>query len=957
MINNQALAINYSLKKLNIMKRLLHYLLAVAVSASVIFASCETSTGSLDANTAARIASLEQQAAALQQALNALEDASSTMESELKAQLGARQDELDAKYEDLQEQINSLTGVDNFHDFLERLKALEERQGDVDDCMAMLAQFATTISELSDHIASLNSALEGKIDQETYNAFVTATNEKIMQNSDMLLQLYAYCQEFLISGDGESIKQYIDRVVRDVRTQLTSAMGSYVLQSTYDAFYAGYLEFQSSVNSQLAQNSADIQAIYNLIKDLNPDGDLDEILGLEQTVADVQSRLELLEGNAITRENIKEQFSKDNQAFADGVNSIVAEALAANGSITDAIVKSADTLKADYNAKIDALTERIDQLESRVADIESKLESIMNRIQSLVYVPKTSDGKIHIGTTYIAQTDEEGNEIGQRIELTPTKKLEYRVSPADLRDKVLELYRNSPESFMFYQEHVTRAESRSMDEFHIVKIEEGNGAGEILVTVDNEHDFTHEDLAVALCIKGSANGVTSEFTSPYTTVVGDGRNICNRFYMAKVYNGEWVVSRDDNITYLLPYNERTPVTFNGGDYQLVYDNGESVMTIDEAKARFEWEANLEVTSVGINDAFSMSGMTSGSYTLSPSSPNVQRDKPVVFTLNQAQNNNIRGTIVDKYCVSVSDGQSTVAIIPEVNVSLVVIGDSYSVDPTDIYWNFSKWNSGHASGNTVYESSYGLIWSHSIQNNVSDLSHYPEREFNEIFAKGAEWTIKYESGEVLGSNMTVQSTDVLYDGNSRKLQFTLNGYLYNDSIKTLTLSRSVNTAHIVGTKGLTLSATVRLHAPHARSFAINKTVSASEQDSHLFYFCISERLTGTSDKPTYTKDELDKYFDGSYDKVDTMLGYGKLSAKTAWQDSNSTYSLPVEYVRGRDEAISSSIVTGMLVAHPKLISTELNELTVFNAPENYMFVVPDGPKFPITGTVTVTPSVE
>ena len=935
-----------------------------------------------------RLASLEEQIDRMEQTIKTLEDAIAASDRELKEELQSQIDKLEEAVEALQN-----AGNGDLDDILDRLKAVEsavagydaltakvneiesklgdkpstaevtamlgelkaEIAGQISSlhtelaaCQDAIAGLAGSIAGLQSQLDSMQSALaaslNGKVDNETYEAFVQQTNEQMQLTSTLLSELLAVCSGF----EGTSAKEYIDTAIDSI----TSLLDNYVLKSTYEAFIEEYGRTKEEIQGQIDANKAkiaELEAVIETLKEMleqGGSGELGELTALTQKIGELTVKVENLEKNSVTLEQVQAQFTKDNEAFFNGVNGILADALADGGIISEAIAKSAEALRNEY-------IELINSLESRIGALESTVADLIDRIQSLVYVPKTSDGKIHIGTTYIAETDEAGNETGGRIEVTPTKKLEYRVSPANLRDKLLTL---SLDCFSFYQEHVTRAEGSGMDEFHILKIEEGNGPGELLLTVDNDHDFTHEDLAVALCIKHtSQSGVVTEFTSPYTTVVGDGRNIRDRFYLAKQFNGEWAVCRDDNISYLIRYDDTaTTVAFSNAEYQVVYDTGESILTIDEAKERFEWEIDLKASAEGLADGFAVSGMQSGSYSVIPSNPNADRTKIVSLNLKQVSASNIRGKISDKYCVYLSDGENSVRLIPEVDVTVTVIGAAYAVESSQIVWNYSTWNAGRNTSATEYQTKYSNIYSTVYSSNRTDLSHIPDNDLNEILPRNAAWDVKLPENSTIQGTVNVTSGLAQADGTRRNLQFTVSGYLYSDAVEKLTLTRTVKPSHLVGSKPITISAVVDIVAPEARTANLDiQSVASTVAKAYVYYFNISDAIKPRDRIPVYSDEEVAKFFNGSKSSVSNMLAIGSLNSTKAWTD-NEGRTLPVKAELIRNDDTGSTIVANSLAVYPSQISPAPVEpgTYVFTAPADYWWNVPNGPKIPITGTVSI-----
>ena len=890
----------------------------------------------------------------------------SALEQEVSEKHQALAGKIEEAVRELGKQLDTKLNETQVKVLLQELQAdfdgeLAKLHAEIEACREIISGLTGSIAAMQGQVdamqATLQASIDGKVDRTDFDNFVYQTNEQIQTTGTLLSRLLAACEGF-----GETpVKAYIDEAV----ASLTSALDDYVLKETYQQFIAEYGRFQEEIEGRMTTNEGKINSLELMIKTLtelienagNGSVQVGDLTSLVGRVAGLEAKVTALEQDLVTLEQIQAQFDKGNKAFFDGVGAILDDALAEGGVISEAIARSAETLRNEYTEGLAALSERIDGLEERVTGIEGKLEDILNRIQSLVYVPKTSDGKIHIGATYIAETDENGNAVGDRIEVTPTKKLEYRVSPADLRDKLLEL---PTENFFFYQEHVTRAaEGSGMDEFHITKIEEGNGPGEILITVQNDHDFTHEDLAVALCIKGTtANGVATEFTSSYTTVIDDGRNIRDRFYMARQYNGQWIVSRDDIISYLLRYDDlNSSVLLSPGDYRVVYDTGESILTIEEAKERFEWEADLTASVAPIAGGFSTSGIQSGSFTVSPTTPNTNRSTPATFKLKTAAAGNIRGKASDKYSVSLSDGKSSISLIPEVTTNIVIVGSSYTVDAAEITWNYSKWDAGKKTGNTEYRTDFvniaSTVGSASLR---SDLSYIPAGDLKEIFAENAEWTVTKQAGSTMLGDITVVNSAPQSDGNTRKVQFAVKGYIFSIGKEQLSLSRTVKPSGLVGSEGIQLTATVNVTAPEAdKTVVIDVATKSKKQDEFIFYFTISDNIENKSKILSYSDEEIKQFFDGSKIHVSSMLSMGALAGGNAWQTADGTSSLPVRMQLGRNEETGSLSIVACLVAYPAQIKPDYTgpEPLTFTAPEDCSWVIPYGPTIPITGSVTVS----
>ena len=977
------------------MKRFFYLFLTTVVLACA--AGCSSDSDGSDAElqaAAGRIATLEEQVRSLTEAIASLQRASEAADRELLTKLTEQQMALEQADQALWEAIRAIPDAPDPSDFaelrsrLEQLEAtvlgteassglaeqiaavrsdlesrieqglaakLEKSQveamlleleialqtqitalGDrIDACEELVHQLSVNAMQLQNQLDAMQSVLGSKVDAALYEEFVRQTNDKIQTNAAALAALQALCSGF--DGEG-SIRAYIDAAKSDV----LALLGNYALQSTYEAFYAEYLAFCESFAGYREQTDSKLAALQQLLEGLQSGGGDASLADL----LELTSRIEQLEAKAHALTDVYALFDKENAQFLSGVNGVLEAALDEGGVISAALAEQAATLRAAYEEALGDLGNRLKELEERVGDLEDQVSDLIDRIQSLVYVPKTSDGLIHIGTTYIAQPDENGNDAGPRIEVTPTKKLEYRVSPAALRDKLLQL---PLEAFAFYQEHVSRAEGDGLDEFHIRAVEAGNGPGEILLTVHSDHDFTHQDLAVALCIKAvSANGVPTEFTSPYTTVVGDGRNIWDRFYLARKTAAGYEPARDDLAVYLIRYDDTsTPVPFLG-DYELVYDNGESCMSLTEAKERFEWQIDLSESRTALAGSFK-NPITS--YTTStPAYPNSERAKSVTVRLNSATTHAIGKAVTDSYRIAVSDGSTSVTLMPEFRVSLVVCSDSYRSGAASLHWSYDKWAAatGAVSGSASYTTTSVSIT--DSRTSTNDLSYLPDKVVSELFAAAdVAWTVQQEAS--VPDELTARVGTVAANGTRRNWNFIIDGYVYSEGASTLTLSGTTAPASLVS-GSIALEASVSIDAPAARSAVAvdaEMTTKQTPNDAACQLFYLSGNTALDADKKPYTAAEITKYFGGVAGNVSLFFARATLNAKT-WMSADGR-SLPVSVMSLRSAANAATMIS-TLAAEPMRISPAITSATTFAAPAGCTLTVPHGPTIPITGTIRV-----
>lgn len=710
----------------------------VAILSAFVFAGCSDDDKDLIADQEKEIADLTEDLKKLQADYDELKNAKEALEKikegleEEKSHLESEKNRLETENAELENQVGNLN---------DRIEGLDGRLESCEGSIAALEEYSAKLDKL------LGSASE-----EDYTGLV----EKVLEGLETLSEVEALC-----AGDYEgssTIKEYIDKAVNS----LNSSLGNYVLESAFNEFKSGYEAFKERIES----------------------------------------------AGYATTEEVEALFTKENANFKKGVLDVVKDAVE-QGELSEALQEAITNLGNDYATKVDDLITRVEKLEAQVA-------GLLGRIQSLVYVPKTADGKIHIGTSYISAVDETGAETGKKIELTSTKKLEYRVSPASLRDYLLQY--EEAVTFSFYQAHVsregtmaaslprglrllpaaaaTRAETREghgLNEFNVLKVEAGNDEGTLLITVDNEHDFTHEDLAVALCIKqnNTKTGVLTEYTSAYTTVIGEGSNLVGRFYLAKKEkDGTYSkISRTDRINYTLIYNDNTPVEFMK-DYEMVYDNSETVMSLAEAKERYEWDGELEcrISRTGIADADSW--INTSDYTITPTDYQSNKEDVLKFQINPdaASSDNIGKQWGCEYKVSLCKEALVVDILSKVRAYVIVMPTEYVVD-AHITWNSGKWYNGKSKGwqsdDAAYTSDKVDLKYKKDDINVT-ASNLDARTRHEIFTDEHPWLL---SGGIPEDIKVDNRLDVTVATNIQDLVFTVKGYKYNKGRQTVKISRS------------------------------------------------------------------------------------------------------------------------------------------------------------------------
>ena len=913
------------------METLKRFLFVVVLSAFV-FAGCTDDNKDLIADQEKEISGLTEDLRKLQADYDELKRAKEDLEKinkgleDEKEQLVKDKQELEQKKTELESEKGRLEGENQ--NLNSQISGFENQ---IEDINSKITGIEASVNELENYKSKLEKLL-GDASEEDYAGLV----ERVLEGLQTLGDVQALCGSAADYEGSGTIKEYIDKAVESLRASL----GNYVLESAFEEFKTGYTEFKTKIEG----------------------------------------------AGYVTTKEVEALFTKETESFKQGVLDIVTEATIDQEELSEALQQAIKELGDNYASKVDDLITRVEKLEAQVA-------GLLGRIQSLVYVPKTADGKIHIGTSYI------GVDTGEKIELSSTKKLEYRVSPAELRDYLIEY--EEEVTFSFYQAHVsregtmavsapqglrlcqssvaTRAEAREghdgLNEFNVVKIEPGNDAGTLLITVDNEHDFTHEDLAVALCIKqNNANtGVLTEYTSAYTTVIGEGTDLTGRFYLAKKEaDGTYSkVARTDRIDYTLIYDDTTPVEFMK-DYEVVYDNAQTVMSLAEAKEKYEWDGELEYE-IRRSGATGLGSWTnSGEYTITPQDYRTNTVGPLTFQLSQnaLSSGNIGKQWGCEYKVSLSKGGQSANILSGVRAYVTVIPTEYIVD-AHITWNSGKWYNGKSRGWHHDEAAYtsdkaSLKYKKNGKDEV--VSSLDSHIRHEIFTDKHPWTV---SGVIPESLKVDGNLDINVATNIQDLVFTIKGYKYSENTQIVAISRSGAEDGIPtsGAKKITVTGQLTFEGPTETDLNIKigtaekPVVMATDpkkyegQGNGSPYALMYLQLAPTFIPQDKAVPVNSKFFTGGSPFAYATIGDDIKEVKCTKSSGNGEpETLTLEYyskVGGRPSPLLHSV---NVVSNDQL--KNIKSETTYTFTTGFDIVLPDGPTIKVTeGTFKFAPSEE
>ena len=290
------------------------------------------------------------------------------------------------------------------------------------------------------------------------------------------------------------------------------------------------------------------------------------------------------------------------------------------GQVGDAAIAAIDAAGSELKEKIlgmisedgtfleqDDLTQTFAEYDKKITAIWSAIDDLAGRIQSIVFVPTEvgADYDVNFGGSYIADTKPANN---IPLASSPKVKIAFRVAPAALAGTLAEQINEGEVKVSFIPEEVEEVKTRAAEAEAPVTYEGDVVAedGKLIFTAVAD-EALYEELkeegktyAVALCLKQDAkknedgNGykyVGFEIVSPYISTTGASADVKANFVLAKADEEDKLVEYTDAAVYPLVWNSTETIVLLS-DYQLAYKDGEEILSLEDAAAKYLWDADV-----------------------------------------------------------------------------------------------------------------------------------------------------------------------------------------------------------------------------------------------------------------------------------------------------------------------------------------------------------------------------
>lgn len=266
-----------------------------------------------------------------------------------------------------------------------------------------------------------------------------------------------------------------------------------------------------------------------------------------------------------------------------------------------------ETKNATY-LKTNDLTTVFGEYDKKITAIWNTIDDLAGRIQSIVFVPTevNPDYDVNFGGSYISDGTPKG-EHNIALASSPKVKVAFRVAPAKLAGTLAQQITDGKVKASFIPEEVIKTRAAEAEvapvTYESVAVEDGKL---VFTAVANEALYKEleksgKTYAVALCLQQEAtdneDGSKSygfEVVSPYITTTGGSKPVNDNFILAKrVGEGETekLVAYKDAAVYPLVWNSTEAIVLLS-DYQLAYKDGEEILSLEDAAAKYLWDADV-----------------------------------------------------------------------------------------------------------------------------------------------------------------------------------------------------------------------------------------------------------------------------------------------------------------------------------------------------------------------------
>lgn len=518
--------------------------------------------------------------AANEEAMSALKDADDEISDRIDDALEA----IEAASAAINDQVDD---VENMADeALSKISKANETIAAHADAIAALEgvdeELAGDIQTLQANLATMEAELDGKLDKEDFNQFITAfvAYQAEIDAAIAALEVRVANAEAAIEALEGNVAELYD--LHDVQGQLIENLdGRHEDLAAYteaelealrkaDANLAALIAalgdqldaFKQTVTDQFAKAFGEIAANTTKINELTA------ALAQEaaERIAMGKAIYEHIDNVKAELKNADEELEAKFSAITDALAKEVAAVKSALAELKEEVNNlngDVEALQSEVAALQEALSKLKDETEDAVARLSADINAILNRVQSIVFVPEYNDGK---GTINYAKAGE------TLVEARST--MVYQVYPAEGAAAIA----LSEEAVLSYNLEGLKSRAAEGPQFNIVAVE-GTEDGRLIVTFDArnlgaEFYAGQKEYAASLVLDSE----TANLSTVYTNVVPV--KTPEQITM-NIVNGEEVISGLVGDTYEFEYTDTETVEKVLPEHVVVFDvDGTSYVGIE-----------------------------------------------------------------------------------------------------------------------------------------------------------------------------------------------------------------------------------------------------------------------------------------------------------------------------------------------------------------------------------------